>query len=587
MKAKRLAVLLTALLASATMLGSCNGGNTTSSEPYEGTDPATILDGYYKELTSWNNYLDLKKKLYTIIRKNYTPISYTKDPQDTSRANWSTNRNADQSLTNHDKVHLLYIDDEEFKQTGNTSNWQREHCFPASLMTGLGTGDAVKVLGTATDFHNLYASYSSGNSAHSNMSFGYVDPTKGEVKTTGNSKYQEDDSSTTQVNEGVFEPADIDKGRVSRAVFYMAVMYGDDAWVENNDGNGHELSVGLKIIKKGAGECTLHQAASGNKCHSNLDDIVEWNNKFWPDRLEYQHTTYVQSLQHNRNPFVDFPELVDYVFGEKRLESGELKHLHNIYDILSMGKEEIADVAVKNVKYSYDGGDTFNSRSDIEVYTTTNNFTRTKCENYTVSGVTDGSVLSQNQNGQEITISVNDRQAKYKISVANDNWRNLNYKVMPTSSILKGWKAGNDIKTTLSGIDWNFSATTLKGVETLDENLKEIGVSVGSNSSPAGDVTIETLNTVSIDGNYIIKKIYVEANMTSKYMSDFNIKYYIGSDEVHSTKGTYHSESTLYTYAADLSSLKQGAGKVKIVISGLQRRLNLGRIGLLVEKTSD
>ncbi len=587
MKTSKIALVITTLLASVTLLGSCNGGESTSSEPYTGTDPSTILNGYYKDLTSWDNYLDLKQKLYNIIRKDYTPISYTKDPENTSRANWSTNRNADQSLTNFDKVHLLYIDTEEFKQTGNTSNWQREHCFPASLMTGLSTGEAVKSIGTATDFHNLYASYSSGNSAHSNMSYGYVDASKGEIHKVGNAKYQEDDSETPLINEGVFEPADVDKGRVSRAVFYMAVMYGDDKWVANNDGNGHELSIGLKLIKKGTGECTLHGAASGNKCHSNLDDIIEWNSKNWPDRLEYQHTTYVQSLQHNRNPFVDFPELVDYVFGDKRLESGELKHLHNIYDILKMGKAEIADVSVKNVKYSYDGGDTFDSHKDIEVYTTLNDFTRTKCENYVVSGVTDGSVLSQDQNGTEITILVNGIQSKYKISVANNNWQNLNYKAMPTSSILKGWKAGNDIKTTLNGIDWNFSSTSLKGVSVLDENCKEIGVTVGSNSSPTGDVTIESNAAIHINDGYVVKKIYLECNMANSYYSNYLIKMYLGGNEVYTENASYYDKSTLVTHAGDLSSLRQGTGKVKIVISGIQRKFYLGRIGLLVAKTSD
>lgn len=588
MKKARIYTLLLASCLCATLLSSCNGkGESSSSEEYHGTDPSTILDGYYSELSSWDNYIDLKHKLYNIIRKNYTPISYTQDPEDKSKANWSTNRNADQSLTNFDKVHLLYSDDEEFKQTGTTSNWQREHCFPASLMTGLATGEAVKTIGTATDFHNLLASYSNGNSAHSNMSFGYIVEGSGEVLTVGNARYQEDDASTPDINEGVFEPADIDKGRTARAVMYMAVMYGNDSWVENTDGNGHELSVGLKLIRKGQGQCTLHQSASGNKCHSNLDDLVDWNSKFWPDRLEYQHNTYVQGLQNNRNPFADFPELADYVFGEKRTEPGKLENLHNIYDILNLGSSDIANISIKNVKYNYDGGDIFEKESAFEVYETTNSFTTTKCEDYEVSGINIDEPLSSTDNGKTITISKGEAKASYKVYIASEEWNNVNYTILPTSTSLKGFKAGEDASITGRGITWNFSTTGAKTVSALDLNCQDIGVGIGSSSSPAGTLTIESADTICFDGDYVVKKIFIEANSANKWNGGFDLEIRLDNSVVYSDSVSYTSIADLKTSGISLSPLKQSTGKVKITFSGVNTKLNLGRIGLLVSKSSD
>ena len=151
-------------------------------------------------------------------------------------------------MYNQDKVYLLYNDNDDFKVEGTSTNWQREHCFPASLMTGYTTGDATDFLGTATDFHNLYASYSSGNSAHSNLCYGEVKNFEGEVSIKGNAQY---------IPDVTFEPNDMDKGKVSRAIFYIATMFGDDTWVEsvyedNKDPkmiNGIEYKEKINLVK--------------------------------------------------------------------------------------------------------------------------------------------------------------------------------------------------------------------------------------------------------------------------------------------------------------------------------------------------
>jgi len=243
---KRIPLLLTITLL-VTGLSACDKQNTnnTSEELFVSSyNPEEIFNGYYKGLTSWKNGIDLKNQLYEIVYRDYHAIAYNENG-----SNWDTNRNADQSLTDFDKVHLLYSDAEEYKITGNNStNWQREHCWPASLMTGLGTGDAVKELGTATDFHNLYTSYKSGNSSHSNNCYGNIGDDENAYY-VGTAKSR-DDNPYTDINEAAFEPGDKDKGKVARAIFYMGLMYGKDSWVKSVDKEGHKLSTGLKIVSK-------------------------------------------------------------------------------------------------------------------------------------------------------------------------------------------------------------------------------------------------------------------------------------------------------------------------------------------------
>lgn len=576
---KRIPLLLTITLL-VTGLSACDkqNANSTSEELFVSSyNPEEIFNGYYKGLTSWKNGIDLKNQLYEIVYRDYHAIAYNENG-----SNWDTNRNADQSLTDFDKVHLLYSDAEEYKITGNNStNWQREHCWPASLMTGLGTGDAVKELGTATDFHNLYASYKSGNSSHSNNCYGNIGDDENAYY-VGTAKSRDDDP-YTDINEAAFEPGDKDKGKVARAIFYMGLMYGKDSWVKSVDKEGHKLSTGLKIVSKTSGiKCSLMSAQMGNKCHQNLEDLIEWNNNFLPDRLEYQHTNVVQNEQGNRNPFVDFPGLVDYVYGSKQRQKGSLINIPNAYDILDLENDKIHNLAVKNVRYAYDGGDIFDSSKDLEVYTVTNSFKVEKTEKYLVSGINDNEPLSFEQNGKLVTILYdNDLTYSYNINVAPKEWNEMNYKfTMLPSGLTKGQN-----KISYNGVTWNIDFGDAKTVKALDRNGEQYGVIIGSKSSPANNISLETENDFSYENNYVIKKIFIETNTANKYYGSYNIIMSIGDKIVYSNRINNIADSSLQTVGISLEGINQKIGKVKIDITNVSTEFRIGRVGILVDKT--
>ena len=159
----------------------------------------------------------------------------------------------------------------------------------------------------------------------------------------------------------------------------------------------------------------------------------------------------------------------------------------------------------------------------------------------------------------------------------------LNYINKFTATNLKNLKQDNDIIVSNNGVDMKVSVATSKSVDVLDHNTQVIGAAIGSNASPAGTIVIESQNTIKVNNNYVIKKIYIEANSTSKYAQPFTLEMYINGRLVKQNNYSYNSSSSLVSYGINLKSFDQESGKIKIVISNIDDRFNLGRIGLLVE----
>ena len=313
--------------------------------------------GYYSSLVSWQNGEDLMNQLHAIIRNGYTPLSYTKS----STQNYDTNINADHSKYDFEYLDILYSESDIFK-TETNKGWQREHAWCASLMCGTTTGFAVQQKGRATDFHNLFAAEAGGNQSRGNKNYGVAD--KNSASYVNRLSDNDDGYSFDSI---VFEPSNKDKGRLARAIFYMATMYKDD---EKDTANNVNMK-GLKIVDYNV------DYVAGDNCQfaiGNLDSLLEWNNDYAVDYLEMQHNISVYSstdnpdgvAQGNRNPFVDYPELVDYVYGSKRNDSGTLKSLRASAFDLNINDSSLSHYAIKEAQRNYVVGETL-ERSDYKV----------------------------------------------------------------------------------------------------------------------------------------------------------------------------------------------------------------------------
>lgn len=174
------------------------------------------------------------------------------------------------------------------------SGLNREHSFPKSWWGGSTSVPAY------VDLNHLYPADGPANQAKSNYPLGVVD-TKKTVKF---------DNGVTLVGypvagQGggaslVFEPADEYKGDFARTYFYMATCYQNLTW-------SYKYMVSQNLYP------TL------NPWSVNL--LLQWHRADPVSQKETERNDVVYSVQGNRNPFIDLPELAEYIWGTKKGEA--------------------------------------------------------------------------------------------------------------------------------------------------------------------------------------------------------------------------------------------------------------------------
>lgn len=194
-------------------------------------------------------------------------------------------RIADQNPANNNQVWLMYVEQPraklDFQTTGSsTGKWNREHIYPQSR-GGFSNGtsdtadgidvwlptDANDILAGHADAHHIRAEDGPENSSRNNKDYGL------------------NDYNGPAGNLGSW------KGDVARAVFYMAVRYNV-----------------LNVVNGNPPDSTLHQLGD-------LATLLVWNQTDPSDDFEMNRNNYIYTWQYNRNPFIDLPQLADYIWG--------------------------------------------------------------------------------------------------------------------------------------------------------------------------------------------------------------------------------------------------------------------------------
>lgn len=538
-----------------------SSSSSSSSRPSYNEDYVLhAYDDYYLSIQTWDNGTDLKDKLYTLSRKTYKPLTYT-DP------NYESNINADHSYYDYEYLDVVYSENDVYK-TDTNRGWQREHAFCASLMCGSLTADAVKNKGRATDFHNLFASNASANSSRGNKNYGNADKTNEyyQNRTTNNGQ---DGYSFDPVN---FEPADKDKGRLARAIFYMAMMYKND---EVDTVNGITMK-GLKIVED---PVTYVQGENGAFAIGNLSTLLDWNKKYPVDYLEMQHNISVYKdvytsdgyAQGNRNPFVDFPELVDYVYGDKKDDASMLVNLiPSEYTLQCESWYKIpTHYALKEAKRSYDPGTKIanNDYKIVKVYS-----------NYEEEVVNEGFTHSladhtfSTNDGQSITAIINagNDTIKYQITINASGGTSTGEIIINTTGINKG-KPGEDQEVTYSDIPFLLSFESSAAISTsnamtitnINQDGKPVGITFGSKTKPLTKLTLTTKDSYTINAAYI--KTFV-GNVDSSYQLTIKVgdNIILDSARVNSTDAKQFGDSIASPLTGQLSYIFTGSSSLKI-----------------------
>lgn len=190
---------------------------------------------------------------------------------------------ADEDPTNSSNMIYLYTRDSVAKNAAVT--WNREHVWPQSLSNGNWGENKGGV-----DILHLRPTYNSVNSSRGNKPYGDVQK-QGPV-------YYETMLYGYTAGGTYFEPIDQVKGDVARTIMYLWTAY-----------NGYPNYASLDI----------------EDVFQSYDTLLKRHTQDKPDMLEGNRNNYCQtSLQKNRNPFVDCPELAWKIFGSQA--STEIKN---------------------------------------------------------------------------------------------------------------------------------------------------------------------------------------------------------------------------------------------------------------------
>ncbi|MCR5332838.1 MAG: Ig-like domain-containing protein [Bacilli bacterium] len=205
-------------------------------------------------------------------------------------------------------------------QTG-TYGINREHIWPKShgFDTEPDSGDNG---GARGDPMHLWPGNGKANNIHSNYFYGYVD--KNQSYTDLGSKYWPSISgnylgqSKTLGSGTVFEPQDQDKGDIARAVFYMVARYNCYGGNDSDGINGNNPALVLSNDLSENSRTGTSASYTDTYSLGILQDLLEWNRLDKPDAWEiHRNNLLYRNFTNNRNPFIDFPEWADYIWGDK------------------------------------------------------------------------------------------------------------------------------------------------------------------------------------------------------------------------------------------------------------------------------
>lgn len=269
------------------------------------TSAATMMADYYSGLDATQS--SFPSALQTRINQNYNQIFYS---------NYSTvmiNGFEARDTTGGQRVVDCAYSNFHYVWTGQFFHdvMSREHRYPHSWMEIYPNQDVFSY----SDLHNLVPAHQTGvNGIRSNFPFGKV------VQTI--STFSEGKFGTDANGHNVYEPRDGHKGNVARALFYMAAKWNG---TQGSGGNGNWGFPNPISTTVGYGQ--------------DQDVLREWHWQDLPDAYEIARNDYVESVQGNRNPFVDSIDWVCY------FDFDDVSYVANPNGPCQVGVEEVQTIS--------------------------------------------------------------------------------------------------------------------------------------------------------------------------------------------------------------------------------------------------
>ena len=459
-------------------------------------------------------------QIYEIVDRDWemSPASSTQYGTYNSSTNkitnyqYGTGNNSNYSK-NNPYLHALYVNRDVTTQvkawgnhTGDEWGINREHVWAKSH--GMGSTDTSSNSGGARgDLMHLWSGNQYVNKyIHSNYFFGFVDKTLSYTDAgssyshlSGNLKGY---SASLGGDDYIFEPQDSDKGDIARIIFYMAARYN---YISGSDSDGIDANNPWLTVYDGIsdpnGSSTYDSTSSKQGYMGIIRDLLAWNRLDPPDEWEiHRNNLLFKNYTNNRNPFIDFPEWAEYIWGTSELSNDNRKV----------------------ISYSNTSTGSANPSSD-----TLNGF---KTVNVPVAGVTlsPSSLTMTVGQSQQLTPTISPSNASNK----NVAWTSSNTsKVEVNDSGVLNAKATGNATITVRTVDGNFTATC----------------SVTVNAAPAVNYTF-TSGSPFING--LAYKLYYYSTSVGSNL------YFTGV-----TSGYYGAVSNSISEAADVFFEQSGSGQ--------------------------
>ncbi len=248
-------------------------------EPFVVQTPFNMVGSYYDTIdsTQTNFITDLQDR----IRSPYTKISYN-NYDETMIADFASEDTADgQKVITcvYSQYHHVYTPPFDWLPIS------REHTYCHSWMpsySGTGTDEYA-------DQHHLFPTQqNNANGVRSNHPLGEV--------VNVQSSFHLGKLGFNDLNQVVYEPREVQKGDAARALLYMAMRY------DGLDGLNWTFNQLNNVVLPNLSEAP-----------QSLETLLEWHFNDLPDDYERARNDYIQSIQQNRNPFIDHPYWVNLI----------------------------------------------------------------------------------------------------------------------------------------------------------------------------------------------------------------------------------------------------------------------------------
>ena len=284
--------------------------------------PASSLPDYYEDIHGKAGK-SLFDAVHVVAKKGYSSLGYS--------GLWTAYRTTD--LRDNGKVWDMYSDCSwtyGSNQCGTGGNYNdecdcynREHSIPKSWFGGSESQpgcDIFHIVPTDGYVNNKRSNYAFGEV--SSASYTYDGAKLGSAKSitiTGGNTIAGNTGATISCSGTVFEPRDEYKGDFARGYFGTMIKWaGDYQTFTNGDGS----KIFSSNYSTGAFGLTKYGVAL----------LMKWHRQDPVSQKEVDRNNGIQQTQGNRNPFIDYPYLAEYIWGEKAGETLNLSDLITAYD---------------------------------------------------------------------------------------------------------------------------------------------------------------------------------------------------------------------------------------------------------------